>query len=120
VENVEIFKFLGINLTDKLKRSTHTDSVVNQAQQRPFNLMGLKIFGLAPKTLRNFNRCTIESILSGFITAWYDNYTTRNRRVPQRVMQSNSSAGAHCLPSRTHTALDVTGRQKRLSRTSTT
>jgi hypothetical protein len=69
-EKVESFKFL-----DKLKWSTHTDIVVKKAQQRLFNLRMLKKFGLSPKTLTNFYRCTIESILSGCITFWYGNCT---------------------------------------------
>jgi hypothetical protein len=36
VEKVESFKFLGVHITDKLKWSTHTDSVV-KAQQNLFN-----------------------------------------------------------------------------------
>ena len=63
VEKVESFKFLGVYINDKLKWSTHTDSVVKKAQQRLFNLRRLKKFDLAPKTLTNFYRCTIESIL---------------------------------------------------------
>ena len=31
VEKVESFKFLGIHITDKLKWSTHTDSVAKKA-----------------------------------------------------------------------------------------
>ena len=34
VEKVESFKFLGVHITDKLKWSTHTDSVVKKVQQR--------------------------------------------------------------------------------------
>ena len=34
VEKVESFKFLGVYITDKLKWSTHTDSMVKKAQQR--------------------------------------------------------------------------------------
>jgi hypothetical protein len=45
VERAVSFKFLGVHITDKLNWSTHS----------------------------NFNRCTIESILSGCITAWYGN-----------------------------------------------
>jgi hypothetical protein len=41
VEKVESFKFLGIDITDKLKRSTHTDSAVKKVQQRLFNLRRL-------------------------------------------------------------------------------
>ena len=66
MERVESLKFLGIHITDKLKWSTHTDSVVKKAQQRLFNLRRLKKFSLSPKTLANFYRCTIESILSYF------------------------------------------------------
>jgi hypothetical protein len=44
--------------------------VVKKAQQGLFNLRRLKKSGLAPKTLTNFYRCTIKSILSGCITAW--------------------------------------------------
>ena len=66
----------GVHVTDKLKWSTHTGSVVKKAQQRLFNLRRLKKFGLSPKTLTNFYRCTIESILLGCITAWYGNCTS--------------------------------------------
>ena len=65
VEEVERFKFLCVNITNKLKWSTHTDSVGKKAQQRLFNLRRLKKFGLSSKTLTNFYRCSIESILPG-------------------------------------------------------
>jgi gmma-aminobutyric acid receptor subunit gamma len=87
VEKVESFKFLSVHITDKLKWSTHTDSVVKKVQQRLFNLRRLKKLGLAPKTL-NFYRCTIESILLGCITAWYGTCTARYLRALQRVVQS--------------------------------
>ena len=85
VEKVESFKFLGVHITDKLKLSTHTDSVVKKAQQHLFNLRRLKKFGLSPKTLTNFYRCTIESILSGCITAWYGNCKQSSLRAPKRL-----------------------------------
>ena len=56
MERVESFKFLGIQITDKLKWSTHTDSVVKMVQQCLFNLRRLKKFGLSLKTLTNFYR----------------------------------------------------------------
>ena len=80
MEKVESFKFLGVHITDKLKWSTHTASVVKKAQQNLYNLRRLKKFDLSPKTLTNFYRCTIESILSGCIIAWYDNCTAHNCR----------------------------------------
>jgi hypothetical protein len=69
VEREVSFKVLGVHITDQLNWSTHTDSIVKKAQQLLFNLRRLKKFGLSPKALTNFYRCTIESILSGCITA---------------------------------------------------
>jgi hypothetical protein len=68
VEKVESFKVLGVHITDDLKGSTHTDSVVKKVKHCLFNLRSLRKCGLAPKTLTNFYRCTIESILSDCIT----------------------------------------------------
>ena len=59
VEKVESFKFQGVHITDKLKWSTHTDSVVKKAEQCLFNLRRLNKFGLSPKSLTKFYRCTI-------------------------------------------------------------
>ena len=93
VEKVERLNFLGVNTTDNLKWSTHTDSVVKKAQQRR-----LKKFGLAPKTLRNFHRCTIESILSGCMTTRYGNCATRHHRALQRVLWSAQRITGDTLP----------------------
>jgi hypothetical protein len=80
-------------------------------QQRLFNLRRLKKFGLSPKALTNFYRCTIESILLGCITAWYGNCSTHNRKALQRVVRSAQCiTGVNYLPSRTPTPPDVTGR----------
>ena len=97
VEKVESFKFLGVHIMDKLKWSTHTDSVV-KAQQCLFNLRSLKKCGLSPKTLTNVYRCTIESILSSCITAWYGNCTAHNRRALQRGVQSAQRITGGKLP----------------------
>jgi hypothetical protein len=70
MERVKSFKFLGVHITDNRKWSLHSDRMVKNVQQLLFNLWRLNKFGLAQKTLKNFYRCTIESILSGFITAW--------------------------------------------------
>ena len=42
VEYVDIFKFLGIHISDDLKWYTHTDSVVKKTQQHLFTLRSLK------------------------------------------------------------------------------
>ena len=98
VEKLESFKFLSVHITDKLKWSTHTDSVVKKVQWHFFNLRRLKKFGLSPKTLTNFYRCTIESILSGCITAWYGNCTTLNCKALQRVVRTTQCITRSRLP----------------------
>jgi hypothetical protein len=62
-------------------------------QQQLFNLRKLKKLGLTPKTLTNFYRCTIESILLGRITIWYGNYTTHNRKALKMVVRSSRPPG---------------------------
>jgi hypothetical protein len=61
---------------------------MKKAQQRLFNLRRLKKLVLTPKTLTNFYRCTIESIMLGCITAWYSNCTAHNCRALQTVVRS--------------------------------
>ena len=63
------------------------------------SLRRLKKFGLAPKTLTNLYRCTIESILLGCITTTlYGNCTAHNRRALQRVMRSAQPITGGKLP----------------------
>jgi hypothetical protein len=81
-------KFLDVHINDKLKWSTHTDSVVKKAQQHLFDLRRLKKFGLSPKTLTNFYTSTIESILSDCITAWYGNCSALNYKALQKMVRS--------------------------------
>ena len=72
--------------------------MVKKKQQRLFNLRRLKKCGLSPKTLTNFYKCTIESILSGCITAWYGNCIACNHRALQRVVQSAQIISGGKLP----------------------
>ena len=111
VEKVESFKFLGVHIMNKLKWSTHTDSVVKKAQQRLFKLRRLNTFVLSPKTLTNYYRCTIERILSGCIPAWYGICLPTTARLSREWCGlHNASLGANYLPSKTPTPPDVTGR----------
>ena len=71
---------------------------MKKAQQRLFNLRRLKKFGLSPKALTNFYRCTIESILAGCITAWYGNCSALNRKALQRVVRTAQRITGGKLP----------------------
>jgi hypothetical protein len=91
-------EFLCLHITDNLKWSIQTDSVVKKVQQCLFNLRRLKKCGLSPKTLTNFYTCTIESILSGCITARNGNCTAHNRKALQRVVRSAQRITGGKLP----------------------
>ena len=86
VEQVESFKFLGVHITNKLTWSKHTKTVVKRARQNLFRLRRLKRFGMGPQILKRFYSCTIESILTGCITAWYGNCSASDRKALQRVV----------------------------------
>jgi hypothetical protein len=53
-----------------------------------FPLRGLKRFGMGPQILKRFYSCTIESILTGCITAWYGNCSASDSKALQRVVRT--------------------------------
>ena len=100
VEQVESFKFLGVHISNKLTRPTKT--VVKRARQNIFPLRRLKRFGMGPQILKSFYSCTIESILTGCITAWYGNCSASDRQALQRVVRTAQYITvAKLLPSKT-------------------
>ena len=80
VEQVESFKFLGVHINNELSWFKHTKTVVKRAQQHLFPLRRLKRFGKDPWILKKFYTCTIESILTCCITAWYGNCSASIRK----------------------------------------
>eukprot|EP00061_Rhincodon_typus_P006188 g26556.t1 len=75
---VEGIKFQGVMITYNLSWSTHIDVTVKKVQQRLYFLMRPRKFGLSIKTLTNFYTCTVESILSKCVTAWYGNCSAQD------------------------------------------
>ena len=65
---------------------------------KPFPLRRLKRFGMGPQLLKRFYSCTIESILTGCITAWYVNCPASNRKALQRVVRTAQYITATKLP----------------------
>ncbi len=62
-------------------------------------LRRLRKFGTSPRILRSFYTCTVESILTGCITAWFGNSTAGNRRALQRVVRTARHIVGGELPS---------------------
>eukprot|EP00061_Rhincodon_typus_P012424 g38150.t1 len=69
VDRVKSIKFLKVTITNNLSWISHVDATVKKAQQGLFFLRQLRKFDISIRTLTNFYRCTIESILSGCIAA---------------------------------------------------
>ncbi len=99
MERVNSFKLLGIHITEDLTWSAHTDAVLKKAHQRLFFLRRLRKFGTSPSILRSFYTCTVESILTGCITAWFGNSTAGNRKALQRVVRTARHIVGGELPS---------------------
>jgi hypothetical protein len=81
VEQVESFKFLGVQITNKLEWSKHTKTVTT----KPFPLRKLKDLAWV---LRSSKGCNIESILTGCITAWYGNCSASDHKALERVLHT--------------------------------
>ncbi len=96
---VNSFKFLCVHITEDLTWSAHTDAVLKKAHQRLFFLRRLRKFGTSPSILRSFYTCTVESILTGCITAWFGNSTAGNRKALQRVVRTARHIVGGELPS---------------------
>ena len=72
VEQVKSFKFLGVHITNKLTWSTNMVQAHNDSHEEGL-FRRLNRFGMDPQILKRFYSFTIESILTGCITAWYGN-----------------------------------------------
>ncbi|KAK1793800.1 hypothetical protein P4O66_001528 [Electrophorus voltai] len=87
VERVDSFRYLGVHISQDLSWSRQTNSLA-KAHQRLYNLRRLRDFRLPSKVLGNFYTCTIESIPTRNITAWFGNSTKQDRQALQRVVHS--------------------------------
>ncbi|KAK3525899.1 hypothetical protein QTP70_010953 [Hemibagrus guttatus] len=77
-----------VHITRDLSWSSHVNTLVKKARQRLYHLRRLKDFNLPSKVLKTFYTCSIESILTGSITAWFGNSTKQDRQALQRVVRS--------------------------------
>eukprot|EP00061_Rhincodon_typus_P014867 g42214.t1 len=99
VERVESIKFLGVTITNNLSWSSRIDETVKKAQRCLFFLRRFRKFGMSLRTLTNFYRCTIESILSGCTVAWYGNCSAQNCKKLQKAVNTAQTIIQANLPS---------------------
>jgi hypothetical protein len=97
VERVSSLKFLDVHITEDLTWTNNT-TLVKRAQQRLYFLKRLKKFGMPPQVLSKYYCCTIKSILTGCITAWYRNCTVYGCKALQRVVKMFQYIAGTVLP----------------------
>jgi hypothetical protein len=68
-------------MTNDLSVSKHTKTVVKRAQPNLIPLRRLERFGMGALILKKFYSCTMESILTDCIAAWYGNCSALQRVV---------------------------------------
>ena len=78
--------------------SKHTKTVVKRTRLNLFPLRRLKRFGMGPQILKRFYSCTIESILTGCITASYGNCSAFDLKALQRVVRTAQYVTGAKLP----------------------
>ena len=88
VEKVSCFKFLGIMISEDLKWEINTTAMVKKAQQRLYFLQILKKSNLSAELLKIFYQCSIESVITYCMTAWYANCTGKDRKSLNRIIRS--------------------------------
>ncbi len=98
VESVSSFKFLCVHISEDLSRTLHMDTVVKKARQWLCFLRILRKFGMNTSILTNFYSCTIESLLTGYITLWYRNYSAHSPKSQQRVVEAAQNIIGNRLP----------------------
>jgi len=86
VGRVSIFRYLGVHTTEDLTWTTHIDTLVRKAKQRLYHLRQLRKFHVSQRILQTFYAGTVESILTGSITAWFGNSSAQVRRALQSVV----------------------------------
>eukprot|EP00061_Rhincodon_typus_P013089 g39248.t1 len=99
VERVKSIKFLGVTIINKLSWTSHADVTVKKAQQRLFFLRQLWKFGMSIAILTNFYSYSIESKVSGCITACYGNCAAQDRKKLQEVVCTAQTIMEANLPS---------------------
>lgn len=71
IENVTVFKLLGVNIDSHLKFDTHVDIITSKARSKSYALVTLKRYGLDQASLLRFYVANIRPALCYAAPAWY-------------------------------------------------
>ena len=90
VEQVEAFRYLGIEVDRTLSFSVHTEHTYKKAQQRLFLLRKLRSFNVSKDILTVVYRSLIESVLTYNISSWYTFLSVRDKSKLSHIIKHAS------------------------------
>ena len=99
VERVDLFRFLGLMVSNKLTWEEQCDALLKKARQRIYFLNKLKSFHVNKGTLLTFYRALIESVVSQSITVWFTRANQADLYKLNRVIDNASKVIGCELPS---------------------
>ena len=88
VEQIDVFKFLGIYITNDLTWHFNCTELLKKARQRLYFLRVLSSFKVNKDILVNFYSCIIESIITSNILVWFGRATKRDIDLLTAVIKS--------------------------------
>ena len=90
VEQVEVFRYLGIKVDRTLSFSVHTEHTYKKAQQCLFLLRKLRSLNVSKDILTVVYRSLIESVLTYNISSWYTFLSVRDKSKLSRIIKHAS------------------------------
>ena len=90
LERVEIFKYLGVVLDNKLTWKQNTDSIVKKTKPRLYCLRKLRTFNVHNTLLQLFYTSIISSTLTFGLTCWGGNLLKHDKGKLNRIIKTAS------------------------------
>ena len=94
VEQVKTYKYLGVQLDEKLDWTANTDALCRKAQCRMYFLRRLASFNVCKDMLRMFYRSVVESALFFVVACWGSSIKKRDElRINKMVRKASTVVG---------------------------
>ena len=90
VELADTYKYLGVNIDNKLNWHCHLDAIITKANQRLYFLRKLRSFEVRSCIMKMFYTATIQSVLTYAITCWGGNTTQYDKNRIDSVIKKAS------------------------------
>lgn len=94
IETVNTYKYLGVNINNKLDWSLNSEGLYKKAQTRLYFLRRLKSFNVCNTMLQMFRQSVVAAVLFYAAVCWGNNITARDcHRLDKLVRRAGSVVG---------------------------